>query len=132
MSLSAPLAGADDQAETMGADRPASRKGPRSLRASAPHHADALVQEGITGTPLGFADLKKRCAIREKRMSLWAERQGICREWIGFSEIAEWCARESGSIHPDENAIAEAYNELAEALIAGEVERDVRHRVLLL
>jgi hypothetical protein len=50
-------------------------------------------------------------------------------EWINFGESADFIARESGSIAPDEQKRARAYDELAEALIKGEFDERERTRV---
>ena len=47
-------------------------------------------------------------------------------EWINFADAADFIARESGSIAPDEERRARAYEELADALIKGEFDKRER------
>jgi hypothetical protein len=70
--------------------------------------------------------------FRKKRIRRFAERQRRTREWINFAEIADWCARENGSIKPDEERRSIAYAMLGASLRAGEFERSGRTRVLFL
>jgi hypothetical protein len=69
---------------------------------------------------------------RHARIDRFSRRQWQVREWINFGDVADFCARETGSITPDEEKRARAYDELADALIKGEFDRDDRSRVLYL
>ncbi len=79
------------------------------------------------------------CAVR-RRIRLWREKHNECfaerqrrqRRWFSLAEIADWCAREPGSIKPDEERRALAYAELGKALRDGEFEQGGRSRVLYL
>lgn len=69
---------------------------------------------------------------RTSRIERFTERQRSDRQWINFDEITDWCAREDGSIRPDEEKRALAFNTLAEDLRAGEFDEDGRSQVLFL
>lgn len=69
---------------------------------------------------------------RRRRLENFGDRQRQTLEWINFGWIADWCARESGSIFPDEKRRAQAFDQLRDAILAGEFEIDGRSRVLLL
>jgi hypothetical protein len=69
---------------------------------------------------------------RHARIDRFIRRQWQVRDWINFGDVADFCARETGSITPDEEKRARAYDELADALIKGEFDRDDRSRVLYL
>jgi hypothetical protein len=51
------------------------------------------------------------------------------RKWIAFQEIADWCARESGSVLPDEMRRERAYRDLRIALLKGDFGADDRTSV---
>ena len=68
---------------------------------------------------------------RAERIKRFTERQRRTRDWINFSEIAEWCSKEGQSIVPDEEKSAVAFDTLASDLLAGEFEEG-RSRVLYL
>jgi hypothetical protein len=59
-------------------------------------------------------------------------RQRIAREWINFAEIADWCAREPGSIVPDETRRAATYSRLRTSIMSGEFQQGDRARTLFL
>jgi len=67
---------------------------------------------------------RQACQRRTARILRFADRQKKQREWIQFSELAERYGRNIG--------IAEGYEQLKRAVIAGEFERDGRSRVLYL
>ena len=67
---------------------------------------------------------------RENRVSQWAERMRRSREWIGFADIADWCAREKGSIIPDDRLKIETYRALGASVASGEFEHSGRSRVV--
>jgi hypothetical protein len=69
---------------------------------------------------------------RHARIDRFVRRQRQLREWINFGDVAEFCAREAGSIVPDEDKRALTYEELADALIKGEFDESERTRVLFL
>jgi hypothetical protein len=54
------------------------------------------------------------------------------REYINFTEIADWCSREGGSVLPDERKRAAALDLLAKDLLAGEFEENGKSLVLYL
>jgi hypothetical protein len=78
-----------------------------------------------------FASVRAR-EWRASRIERFAERQRRDREWINFGEIADWCAREPGSIMPDESLRALALDTLAKDLLAGEFDENGRSQALLL
>ncbi len=59
---------------------------------------------------------------RAKRIESWADKQRRSRDWISFAEVAEWCARERGSIQVSTRLREDAYRELGEAIMRGEFE----------
>jgi len=65
---------------------------------------------------------------RITRIKRFEERQRKACEWIQFGEIAEWCSEE-GSILPDENKRAAAFDMLANDLLDGEFEENGHSRV---
>src|SRR5262249_1975223 len=54
------------------------------------------------------------------------------QEWINFAAIADWCAKEDGSILPNEKKREVAFDTLESDLLAGEFEENGRSRVLFL
>jgi hypothetical protein len=62
------------------------------------------------------------------RIKRFEERQRKAREWIKFGEIADWCSEE-GSVLPDENKRAGAFDKLAHDLLDGEFEENGHSRV---
>lgn len=71
-------------------------------------------------------------ASRQQRTVQFALRQRRQRKWIAFRDIADWCARENGSIEADEAKREKSYRTLAASILAADFERDGRSRVLLL
>jgi hypothetical protein len=65
---------------------------------------------------------------RKARIKRFEERQRKACKWIKFGEIAEWCSEE-GSILPDENKRAAAFDMLAHDLLDGEFEENGHSRV---
>lgn len=65
-------------------------------------------------------------------LEAFAARQERRRQWVSFAEIADWCARESGSILPAEPLRASAYGALGAALRQGVFERGGSPLALLL
>jgi hypothetical protein len=49
---------------------------------------------------------------------------------LSFEEIADWCAREPGTVCRDETLRAQAYSDLRDAMLAGEFGHGVQSRVL--
>ncbi len=70
--------------------------------------------------------------IRKRRIERFQENQRICREWVCLADVADWCARASGDIKPDEERRVIAFTELGRSLNAGEFEQNGRSRVLFL
>lgn len=56
----------------------------------------------------------------ESCIERWQERMQQSRDWVCFIDLADWCARESGSINPDERKRTIAYQQLGESLKLGE------------
>jgi hypothetical protein len=83
--------------------------------------------------PLDPLDFQKQARIwRANRIERFTARQRLIREWINFAEIAEWCSKEDGSIVPNEQKRAAAFDVLQTDLLAGEFEDSGRSRVLFL
>jgi hypothetical protein len=59
---------------------------------------------------------------RERMIARFAEKQRRLRDWISFADVADWCARESGSVRPDSRLKEDAYRQLSEALARGDFE----------
>jgi hypothetical protein len=66
---------------------------------------------------------------RHARIDRFIRRQRAVHEWINFGEVADFCAREAGSIAPNEVNRALAFEALADALIKGEFDRNGRPHV---
>jgi hypothetical protein len=73
---------------------------------------------------------KARRQFRQRRLDRFRQRQARVLEWIKFSDIADWCAREHGIIAIDQQLEAAAYRELGEAILRGEFDLNGRTRVL--
>jgi hypothetical protein len=67
---------------------------------------------------------------RKARFERFADRQRQVRAWINFADIADYCAREDGSIAPDETKRALAFDTLAQSLLNGEFDQNGRSQVL--
>ena len=57
---------------------------------------------------------------------LWKQRQQRTHEWVCFPDVADWCARASGSIARDEGLRAQAWHDLLVSAIGGEFTRNGR------
>jgi hypothetical protein len=79
----------------------------------------------------GFTTVSER-RWRFSRIEQFTARQRRDREWINFGEVADWCAREAGSIVPDESKRAKAFDSLAKDLLDGEFEIGGKSQVLFL
>jgi hypothetical protein len=80
-----------------------------------------------------------RCGTDRKREARWAARiagfaeaQRQSRDWISLAEIADWCAREHGSIIPDPQRRDAAFVDLRAAIAKGAFATAGRSRVLFL
>ena len=69
---------------------------------------------------------------RQNRMTAIREKQRRSRDWISLNDIADWCARESGGIIPDEARRVHTFAELRNSIMLGDFEVSGRDRVLLL
>jgi hypothetical protein len=58
-------------------------------------------------------------SVIESCIERWQERMRQSREWVCFADLADWCARESGTINPDERKKVNAYRQLGESLKLG-------------
>jgi hypothetical protein len=74
----------------------------------------------------------KRMASLKRFQTRLIENLRRSGEWISFAEIAEWCARERGSIEVDEKLREVAYEQLGNSVSAGEFGSGRRSRVLFL
>jgi hypothetical protein len=84
-------------------------------------------------SPLDSADIRRQARIwRANRIERFIARQRRVCEWINFTDIAEWCSKEEGSIVPNEHKRAAAFDALERDLLAGEFEENGRSRVLFL
>ena len=79
-----------------------------------------------------FAHTRKQMAVRERRQLRIVARIRRSGAWISLEDVADWFAREKGSIEPDERLRAKAFRQLGDALTAGEFGFDRRSRVLFL
>jgi hypothetical protein len=71
------------------------------------------------GEPLWITNARKRAEVRGRHARRFAEKQRLTRQWVNFAAVADWCARERGSIEPDEKLRAVAYEQLRLALASG-------------
>jgi hypothetical protein len=69
---------------------------------------------------------------RAERISRFRQDQRRRREWINFSEIAEWYSERDGSVISSEEAKRSAYQKLLNDLLVGEFDENGRSRVLFL
>jgi hypothetical protein len=69
---------------------------------------------------------------RTDRIERFKAKQRRERQWISFAEIAEWCSKEDGSILPNKEKSAAAYDTLANDLLAGEFDEKDRSHILFL
>jgi hypothetical protein len=84
-------------------------------------------------SPPNPEDVRKQARIwRANRIERFTVRQRRERQWINFAEIAEWCSKEDGSIVPNEQKRAAAFDTLQADLLAGEFDENGRSRVLYL
>jgi hypothetical protein len=79
-----------------------------------------------------FAATRRQMAVRRRRQDRIIDRLRLSRDRICLEDIAEWCAREKGSIVPDERLRSEAYRQLGMSLAAGEFGRGRQSRVLFM
>jgi hypothetical protein len=78
-----------------------------------------LPDEAKPDEPPSITKARERAEVRGRHARRFAEKQRITRQWVNFGAIADWCARERGSIEPDEELRAEAYEQLRRALASG-------------
>jgi hypothetical protein len=105
----------------------------RELRPQAQAPASVRKSPIPPNMPLDPPDFQKQARIwRANRIERFTARQRRVREWINFAEIAEWCSKEDGSIVPNEQKRAAAFDVLQTDLLAGEFEESGRSRVLFL
>jgi hypothetical protein len=70
---------------------------------------------------------------RERRISRFREHQQRRRNWISLADIADWIARDRGATdRRDEKLRAQGYDDLLNAILIGEFDRDDRSCVLYL
>ena len=81
----------------------------------------------ITGAVVVNAGDNRRASIKR-----FEKKQLHAREWINFGDIADWCSKESGSIIPNEQKRAAAFDTLARDLLAGDFEEGKKSWVLYL
>ena len=67
---------------------------------------------------------------RLQQILRFRECQRLRRRWLSFEEIADWCAREPGSVRRTEGLRAQAYADLRDAMLAGEFGHGAGSRVL--
>jgi hypothetical protein len=65
----------------------------------------------------------------ERRIANWIERQNKRHDWVCFADIADWWARKPGGLERDEGRRAEAYAELQESVLSGELAKRGRLRI---
>jgi hypothetical protein len=87
----------------------------------------------LANLPFDPPDILKQARVwRANRIERFIVRQRRVREWINFAEIAEWCSKEDGSIVPNEQKRAAAFDTLQGDLLAGEFDENGRSRALYL
>jgi hypothetical protein len=82
------------------------------------------------GEPARVTNARRRAEIRGRHARRFAEKQRHKREWVSFEAIADSCARERGSIRPDEELRSAAYEQLRLALASGAFNVGGKSRVL--
>jgi hypothetical protein len=80
--------------------------------------------------PAWITNARRRAEIRGRHGRRFAEKQRPKREWVSFAAIADSCARERGSIKPDEELRSAAYEQLRSALASGAFNVDGKSLVL--
>jgi hypothetical protein len=68
----------------------------------------------------------------EQQIRVWKRRQKRAHDWVNFSDIADWCARETGTVRRSEAHREQAWHDLYAAVINNEFELDGRCRVAYL
>src|ERR1700730_7694335 len=71
-------------------------------------------------------------AWRNSQIERFAQRQLHTRKWINFADVADFCAREAGSIIPDEGKRAAAFQAILKDIMNKEFEENGRSQVLFL
>jgi hypothetical protein len=89
-----------------------------------------LPDEARPDEPIFITKARKRAEIRKRHAQRFAEKQHLTRQWVNFGAIADWCARERGSIKPDEELRSAAYEELRLAMALGAFSVREKSRVL--
>lgn len=90
-----------------------------------------LNTSGLTMDEL-FVHTRNQMAVRQRRQGRIVAQIRRSGTWVSLAEIADWFARERGSIEPDEQLRVKAFHQLGEALAAGEFGVGRRCRVLFL
>jgi hypothetical protein len=80
--------------------------------------------------PLWITNAREHAEVRGRHARRFAEKQRTTRQWVNFGAIADWCARERGSIKPDEELHSAAYEQLRLALASGAFSIGGKPRVL--
>jgi hypothetical protein len=104
---------------------------PPQLPAQSAYAADSSGKDDDAVRPKDtIAEMERR----ERLANQWAQRMYQSADWIKFSRIADWCARETGKIDdrgPDYKRLTgTAYRQLWESLKAGDFGTGRRTRVL--
>jgi hypothetical protein len=96
---------------------------------------DPLITEDQVNSGSNYPDppwLRQK-QIRERRISRFREHQQRRRNWIGLADIADWIACGRGATdRRDERLRAQGYDDLLNAILVGEFDRDGRICVLYL
>jgi hypothetical protein len=95
---------------------------------------DDLIREFAAGEPIPRSILQRASEPwREDRIGRFKATQRQVREWISFSEIAEWCSElDAVGMLPNEAARDVAYETLHRDLLEGDFEENGRSKILYL
>ena len=116
--------------ETMDGDSDASRTTAQASQGMTP--ADGWPHANSDVEDIQRAARRKVEEIRARRIEQFKQKQRKLFDWVCFADIADWCARITGDIKPDEERRTLTYSELRKSLTVGDFEQAGRSRVMFL
>ena len=116
--------------ETMDGDSDASRTTAQASQGMTP--ADGWPHANSDVEDIQRAARRKVEEIRARRIERFTQRQRKLSDWVCFADVADWCARITGDIKPDEERRTLTYSELRKSLTVGDFEQAGRSRVMFL
>jgi hypothetical protein len=103
-----------------------------AMRRELTYMPEAERPQNLIADPDWVVGKVERRSRRVSQLRRFRDCQGRRRRWLSFEEIADWCAREPGTVRRDETLRAQAYADLRDAMLAGEFGHGVQSRVLYL